>query len=81
MELKFLLDSNAVINYLGAKYSVEAMNFISEVIDDIPNLSVISKIEVLSYQTDEEEYQLPKNFCTDAVILQLNDNIVAKQLN
>jgi hypothetical protein len=28
MEIKFLLDSNAVIDFLGAKYPQEAMNFL-----------------------------------------------------
>ena len=53
MELKFLLDSNAVIDFLGAKYPVEGMNLISSAVDDIPTISIISKIEVLSYKARE----------------------------
>ena len=69
MELKFLLDSNAVIDFLGAKYPFEGMNLISSAVNDIPNISIISKIEVLSYKTTETEYTLLLNFCKDALLI------------
>jgi len=80
MEIKFLLDSNAVIDFLGAKYPQEAMNFLKCVVDDITNISIISEIEVLSYKTDEEEYKVLQNFCIDAVVLELSDEIVTKTI-
>ena len=80
MEIKFLLESNAVIDFLGAKYPQEAMNFLKSVVDDIPNISIISEIEVLSYKTDEEEYKVLQNFCMDAVVLELSDEIVTKTI-
>jgi len=80
MEIKFLLDSNAVIDFLGAKYPQEAMKFLKSVVDDIPNISIISEIEVLSYKTDEEEYKVLQNFCMDAVVLELSDEIVTKTI-
>jgi predicted nucleic acid-binding protein len=81
MELRFLLDSNAVIDFLGAKYSNEGMNLVTSAIDDIPNISVITKIEVLSYKTITEEYDLLQNFCKDALVLELNDEIVDKTID
>jgi len=81
MGLKFLLDSNAVIDFLGAKYPAEGMNLVNSTVDDIPNISVISKIEVLGYKTNDEEYQVLQNFCTDALILALNDEIVATPID
>ena len=80
MELKFLLDSNAVIDFLGARYPVEGMNLIGSAVDDIPNISIISKIEVLSYKTTETEYTLLLNFCKDALVIELNDDIVNKTI-
>lgn len=67
MDLKFLLDSNAVIDFLGAKYPMEGMNLINTAVDDIPNISIISKIEVLSYKASEIEYELLLSFCKDAL--------------
>ena len=80
MGLIFLLDSNAVIDFLGAKYPVTGINFIYGIVDEIPNISVISKIEVLSYKTNEKEYQLLKGFCSDALLLELNEDIINKTI-
>ena len=80
MELKFLLDSNAVVDFLGAKYPVEGMNLIGSAVDDIPNISIISKIEVLSYKTTKTEYTFLQNFCKDALVIELNDDIVTKTI-
>ena len=80
MGLIFLLDSNAVIDFLGAKYPVTGINFINGIVDEIPNISVISKIEVLSYKTNEKEYQLLKDFCSDALLLELNEDIINKTI-
>jgi predicted nucleic acid-binding protein len=81
MELRFLLDSNTVIDFLGAKYSDEGMNLVTSAMDDIPNISIITKIEVLSYKTSTEEYSLLQNFCKDALVLELNDEIVDKTID
>ena len=79
--LKFLLDSNAVIDFLGAKYPAEGMNLINSAVDDVPNISIISKIEVLSYKASELEYELLQSFCKDALIIELNDEIVNKTID
>jgi predicted nucleic acid-binding protein len=81
MDLKFLLDSNAVIDFLGAKYPEEGMNLVNSAVDDIPNISIISKIEVLSYKASEIEYELLLSFCKDALVIELNDEIVNKTID
>lgn len=81
MDLKFLLDSNAIIDFLGAKYPEEGMNLINSAVDDIPNISIISKIEVLSYKASEIEYELLVSFCKDALVIELNDEIVNKTID
>ena len=45
----YLIDSNSVIDYLGKKLPLEGMDFMNKVIDLIPTLSVMTKIEVLSF--------------------------------
>ena len=69
-----------MIDFLGAKYPTEGMNLVDSAVDEIPNISIISKIEVLSYKTNEEEYELLKNFCKDALVIELNDEIVNKTI-
>jgi len=56
-----LIDTNVVIDYLGDKLSSDGMKFMNNVIDSTPNVSVISKIEVLGFNTHDKHYQLLVN--------------------
>ncbi len=47
-----------------------------EVIDAIPNLSVITKIELLGYNSTREYYELVSDFIEDSMIYSLSDEIV-----
>lgn len=73
---QYLIDSNAVIDYLGRKLPPSGMDFMNSVIDDFPTLSVITKIEVLGFNAPDEHYQLLTNFMDDNTILGLTNNIV-----
>ena len=44
---QYLIDTNSVIDYLGKKISPSGMDFMNGVMDSGPNISVITKIEVL----------------------------------
>ena len=48
---RYLIDSNVISNYFADVFSEKAMLFLADVIDRTPNLSVITKIESLSWQT------------------------------
>jgi hypothetical protein len=52
------------------------MAFMNAVVDDGPNVSVVTKIEVLGFNTPDEHYQLLTNFMNDATVLDLTDSIV-----
>jgi hypothetical protein len=54
---KYLIDTNVVIYYLGNNLTPKGMNFMNNIIDVIPNISVITQIEVLSFQTTNEHYK------------------------
>lgn len=49
----YLIDSNIIIAYLDNKLSSTAMEMMNEIIDNIPNISVITKIEILRFNTTE----------------------------
>lgn len=55
---QFLIDTNAVIDYLGNKIPQKGMEFMHTVIDEIPNVSVITKTEVLGFNAPEAHYLL-----------------------
>jgi predicted nucleic acid-binding protein len=73
---QYLIDSNAIIDYLGQKLPPDGMEFMNPIIDNIPNVSVISKIEVLSYNTSNDHYQILSNFMNDATVLDLTVSVV-----
>ncbi len=77
----YLIDTNTIIDYLGQKLPASGMSFMNNIIDDAPNISVITKIEVLGFNAPSEHYQLLKDFTNDAVIFELSDNIVDATIN
>ena len=73
---QYLIDTNAVIDYLSQKLPLTGMEFMNQIIDKVPNISVISKIEVLGFNAPEQHYQLLANFMHDATILDLTNSVV-----
>ena len=73
---QYLIDTNAVIDYLGKKISSPGIKFMNDVIDRVPNVSVITKIEVIGFNAPEEHSQLLINFINDSTVLDLTGNIV-----
>ena len=43
------MDTNIVIDYLDNKLPISGMIFVSTIVDKIPEVSVITKIEVLGF--------------------------------
>lgn len=73
---QYLIDTNAVIDYLGNKLPTPGKVFMNGVIDSVPIVSVVSKIEVLSYNAPDEHYKTLSNFINDATVLDLTNNVV-----
>lgn len=80
MGQQYLIDSNAVIDYLSGKLHKNGMSFMNQVINDIPNLSVITKIEVLGYKTTPKAYRLLTRFVEDSLVFELSDDVVKQTI-
>ena len=78
---QYIIDTNAVIDYLGKKMPETGMAFMNSVIDQVPNISVVTKIEVLGFNAPEEHYQLLTNFMNDANVIDLSNDIVEACIN
>ena len=74
---QYLIDSNVVSDYLSASLSAAGIDFLDSVIDAGPNLSVISEIELLCWNTDKATTEKVKNFIADSVILDISPDVVA----
>ena len=74
---RYLIDSNVISNYFAGVFSVNAMLFLTEVIDKTPNLSVITKIEALSWRsTDIAKENIVRLFVQNSNVIPLSDIIV-----
>ena len=46
--------------------------------DAVPNISIITQIELLCWSTDETTTQNVKNFITDSVVLNISPDVIAQ---
>jgi predicted nucleic acid-binding protein len=76
---QYLIDNNVISNYFSGQYSVTAMNFLSEIIDAIPNIFVITEIEALAWiSPDKNKEGIVKDFIADANVLPISPAVVTK---
>jgi predicted nucleic acid-binding protein len=74
---RYLIDTNVIANYTSEKFSEKAMLFLSEVINDIPCISVITKIEALSWRSSiRQEEIMIMSFVDFSNVMALSDRIV-----
>ena len=76
MGTQYLLDSNIVIDFLDNRLPEKGMKFVSKVINVVPNISVISKIEVLRYNTIGHVMQILEDFLDCSNICELDTHTV-----
>ena len=76
MGTQYLLDSNVIIGFLDNRLPDNAMMFVSNVIDAAANVSVISKIEVLRYNTTEYAMKILEDFMDCSTICELDTKTV-----
>jgi len=76
MGTQYLLDSNTIIGFLDNRISDKGMLFVSKIVDTVPNISVISKIEVLRYNTTEFAMQILEDFMDCSNICELDTQTV-----
>jgi predicted nucleic acid-binding protein len=76
----YLIDSNIVIGYLDNKLPSHGMKLMNPIIDDIPNISIITKIEVLRFNTSLTDYGILTEFVSECAIINLNDLVVDKTI-
>ena len=74
---RYLIDNNVISNYFSGSFSENAMTFLSEVIGETPNISIITKIEALSWRNaDIEKENIVRLFVDFSNVIALSDMIV-----
>jgi len=78
---QYLIDTNAVTDYLLASLPANSLRFMDNIIDAVPNLSVISQIELFCWKTDTAMEQHIKNFIADSVIFNISPYVITNCVN
>jgi predicted nucleic acid-binding protein len=73
---QFLIDTNVVSDYFSASFSDAGMQFMDTAIDNIPNLSVITQIELLCWKTDAATEQKVSDFIGDSLVLDISPDVI-----
>jgi len=74
-----LIDNNVISSYFSERFSNKAMDFIAEVMDQTPNISVITEIEALSWvNSDLSKEKIIQEFIKDANIFALTPAVVSQ---
>jgi predicted nucleic acid-binding protein len=74
---QYLIDTNVVSDYLSASMVPAGMALMDAAIDAIPNLSVITQIELLCWKTEPETEQSVKEFIKDSNLLNITTDVIA----
>lgn len=74
---QYLIDTNIVSDYLSASIPVSGMNLMDKAIDAIPNISILTQIELLCWNTDEATTESVKSFIADSVVLDISLDVIA----
>ena len=78
---QYLIDTNVVSDYLSASFPAAGMALMDTAIDAVPNISVITQIELLCWQTDQTTAQAVQGFIADSVVLGISPSVVAQCVN
>ena len=76
----YLIDTNVIIDYLDNKLPADGMALLNEIVDSNPIISVITKIEVLRFNTQKETYKILSDFINETMILSLDDVVVERTI-
>jgi predicted nucleic acid-binding protein len=75
MGQEYLIDTNIVVDYLNGNLPSKTKSFRRKLVNDIPKISVITKIEVLSFKKDEESSQMVADFVDCSITQELTKEI------
>ena len=74
---QYLIDTNVVSDYLSASFPLAGLALMDSAIDAVPNISIITQIELLCWNTDEATTQSVKEFIADSVISNISSEVIA----
>ncbi len=78
---QYLIANNVISSYFSGKYSLSGQIFMAQIFDEIPNISIITEIEALSWiNSDKNKEAIIKEFIKDSNVFNLNSEIKAQTI-
>jgi len=75
---RYLIDTNAVSDYLSASLPEAGLAFMDALIDGIPTISIITQIEILCWKAEDAVEQSVRDFTGDSIILAINPEVIER---
>ncbi|MDN3579370.1 type II toxin-antitoxin system VapC family toxin [Mucilaginibacter flavus] len=72
----YLIDSNAIIDYLSGVIPAEGMIWLGNIINESPIISVMTKIEVLGFKNPTDTEVLLNDFIDACIIVPLSEETI-----
>jgi predicted nucleic acid-binding protein len=80
--MSYLLDTNTVINFLGATMPDHSMKVMNNIVDRDSIISIITKMETLGFNFKSEDEQFTMDYFVEgSTVLQINNDIVNKTID
>jgi predicted nucleic acid-binding protein len=76
-EQGYLIDSNVIIDWLAGRFENRAKTFLNDIINEFPQISVISKIEILGYNSTKKDQEILEEFMRESLVFNLTDDIIS----
>ena len=73
---QYLIDTNVVSDYFSASLSAAGLDLMDTAIDAVPNVSIITQIELLCWNTDEATTQSVQSFIADCSVLGIGADVI-----
>ena len=76
---QYLIDNNVISNYFFDIFSKKATDFLTDTINRVPNISVTTEIEALSWRSsDTVKENIVRSFIEDSNVIALSPKVVEK---
>jgi predicted nucleic acid-binding protein len=73
---QYLMDTNVISDYFSASFPTAGMDWMDNAIDAIPNISIITQIELLCWNIDAATTENVKAFIADSVVLDISPDVI-----
>ena len=78
---QYLIDTNVVSAYFSNSIPLVFVQFMDDIINAVPNISIITQIELLCWQTDDATMQKVGDFISESNVLPIESDVISNCVN